>query len=274
MKRRSFVSGMAATAIWTGLRSADAALDAAESSVIKHYLAALQRRRYAEAFGLLSVAEQRYFDSAANFASIFTADDLALESFRILASRRAAPYGTAVLVRERVTFLDHAHQQTARATVTVPYGLVGTDPVRVKDPYHPWRAVAPRAFAATTHGVRASIRKVSFFTGRLEAVIAFANVGMASATVLPYGRSIAEDSHARVYHPLSTRLPGLTDRTLYAGLRLAPNAEYTGFISFLTPARFQPETLAFTFGPVLLDGSNAPFAITVAPYAMPLPSSA
>ncbi len=246
---------------------APAALTKPQRTVVEDYVRALQRHQYADAFALLTAGERRYFGSSANFASAFAADRLTIRTARIIGSRPDAPLGTIVVASERVTFYDFAHRTQAAATVTVPYGVVGRAPARIKDPYHPWRAVAPQAVSGQAGSVRITVRKLAFFTGRMETTVQFANVGAQTVTILPYGRSVVRDD-GKAYVPLATRLPSLTDPTLYTGLRLAPNAEYTGLITFVTPARFTPASLTFTFGPALKDGSDTPFDIVLARYRL------
>jgi hypothetical protein len=85
---------------------------------------------------------------------------------------------------------------------------------------------------------------------------------------LPYGRSTLRDAKGTVFHPIATRLPALTDKALYLGLRLPSSAEYTGFITFATPDRFQPASLRLSLAPALSDGGDAPFALDFAPFAL------
>lgn len=268
MRRGLSVAGAAVFLTLFSAARADAALPSSQRSVVKHYVQALAGRRYTAAFGLLTPDERRYFGTPANFASGFQAERLAIDAFRITASRpQGAALGTVVLVSERIAFFDFAHQLLARATVTVPYGVIGAAPPRIKDPYHPWRAMAV-SDSASSGGLRISLRKLSFFTGRLEAIITFANLGTRPVTLLPYGRSVVRDDGGKAYVPLETRLPSLTDRTLYTGLRLSGNAQYTGLMTFATPARFEPAGLSFTFGPALLDGTDAPFEIALPRFAL------
>lgn len=244
-----------------------AALKPAERSLVDRYVAAIEAHRYTVAFRLLEAPEQRYFGSVANFASVFSADRLDVARFRIVGSTRRPPLGTLVFVRERVAFFDHAQQARVKADMTVPYGL--TAALRIKDPYHPWRAVVPGSMWGESAGVRIIVRKLSFFTGRLEAILTFLNTGPRPITVLPYGRSVLRDEAGKAYTPLATRFPSLTDPTLYTGLRLPPEAQYTGLMTFITPRRFAATSLAFSFGPVLADGSGEPFEIALPHYVVP-----
>jgi hypothetical protein len=249
---------------------APAALSGPQLGVLQQYLTALRAGRYDRAFALLTDPERRYFGNATNYASVYAADRLSIMSFRVLASTTEPKRGTVALVSERIGFFDQAHQVAGTATAKVAYGILPSrGGPRIKDPYHPWRAFAPAGLAVTNSGVRASVRKISFYTGRLEVVVTFANLGDATVTLLPYGRSVVRDDRGKAYTPVATRLPGLTDKTLFTGLRLAGSGQYTGLMTFLTPDRFAPKTLTITFAPALLDGGDAPFDLALPAYTLP-----
>jgi hypothetical protein len=249
---------------------ARAALSGADRSVLARYLGELQHAHYAAAFALLSDAERRYFGSVANYSSVYAADRLQIVSFRILGSTSEPGRGTVALVSERIGFFDYAHQLPGSATAKVAYGILAS-PLgpRIKDPYHPWRAVAPAGLSTTAFGVRATIRKISFFTGRIELVVTFQNRSDATVTLLPYGRSVVRDDAGKAYTPVATRLPGLTDKTLFTGLRLPGSGQYTGLMTFLTSNRFAPKTLTITLAPALVDGADAPFELDLPTYTLP-----
>jgi len=247
---------------------AAANLSHAQRTVLAAYLAALEGARYEAAFALLDAGERRYFGTARNYASSYVADRFELESFRIVASESTAA-GTVAVVSERVRFVDHASDAPASATVKVPYGIVSASAGEaIHDPGHPWRADAPSGAVAESGGLRATIRKVSFFTGRVEFVVTFENRGPRAVTLLPYGRSVLRDAAGTVYRPIAVRAPGLTDTELYLGLRLPSSARYTGFMTFATPERFTPRSLQLTLAPALADGANEPFDLPFAPIAI------
>jgi hypothetical protein len=51
---------------------------------------------------------------------------------------------------------------------------------------------------------------------------------------------------------------------LFEGLRLAPDARYTGTLAFACdPLDDRPRSFALTLAPLLADGADAPFAISV-----------
>jgi hypothetical protein len=252
-----------------GPMRADAALAKAERSVLSQYVGALQAGRYDAAFTLLSRDEQRYFGSAANYASVFAADRLKIDAFSIVASKTDR-LGTVALVSERIEFFDQAHQSPGRVTAKVAYGILRAGSgYAIKDPYHPWRALAPADFAGDTNGVRVLVRKLSFYSGRLEMVATFQNSADRPVTLLPYGRTSLRDESGKSYAPIFSRLPGLTDKTLYTGLRLPPSGEYTGLMTFLTPARFAPASLTLTIAPALFDRADAPFEIPLPAFQLP-----
>ncbi len=247
---------------------AAARLSPSERTVLGAYLAALEHARYDAAFALLDAGERRYFGTEQNYASSYVADRFALVRYRILGSA-STPAGTVAVVSERVRFLDHARDAVASATVKVPYGIVRAPHAgeAIHDPGHPWRAEAPTGMTAESGGLRATVRKVSFFTGRVEFVVTFENRGAETVTLLPYGRSVLRDAAGTVYRPIAARAPGLTDAQLYLGLRLPSSARYTGFVTFATPERFTPRSLQLTLAPALADGGNEPFDLSFAPLA-------
>jgi hypothetical protein len=250
-------------------RAAESHLAPAARSVLVRYLDALAKGNYDQAFRFLAAADRKYFKSARNFGSIFEADDLHLDSYTIVGSRSGGSLGYLALVSERVRFLDHAHQAPGSATVKVPYGLLraGNGYV-VRDPGHPWKAFRPADAAATVSGLRVTVRKVSLFSDRVEVVLTFANVAEGFVTLLPYGRSTLRDDGGTIAHPLATKLPGLMDKQLYLGLRLAAHARYTGTLDFkLNTAGVHALTLSVN--PSLRDGADAPFEVQLPAMAVP-----
>ncbi len=249
--------------------AARAALTSPQRVVLTAYLDALAHGRYASAFALLSDDERRYFRSATNLQSVYDADRFKILSFRIVGSE-TTPKGTVALVSERVSFADRAHDAVGSAAVRVPYAIVpGRTGPAIRDPGHPWRAVAPQGAEVSVNGLRAVVRKVSFFTGRVELVITFENRGDGAVTVLPYGRSVLRDAKGAVFHPIATRYDSLTDRTLYTGLRLPASGRYTGFLTFATPDRFVPASLRLSLAPALADGADAPFSLDFPAFSLP-----
>ena len=150
----------------------------------------------------------------------------------------------------------------------MPVGVVSeAGEWRIKDPGHPWRAFAARA-SAQAHDIRVSVEKMSFFAHRIEAVVRFVNTGARFVTVLPYGKSVLRDSAGHRFPLIDTRDWSLTDKTLFEGLRLAPDAQYTGTLSFeCGPLADSVRTFALTIAPLLVDGADAPFTIRVDPIA-------
>lgn len=269
---RTLVAALAVAALVGLAKPAEAALTASERAVLVRYLDALSHERYEIAFTLLSVPEQRYFASAKNFATSFAADRLRIERFKVIGSSTVAGAGAVAVVMEHVRFFDHAKDAAGTLDANVRYGVVpGPHGPAIKDPFHPWHALAPSAVAIEKNGIRATVRKVSFFTGRVEIVVTFANYGTESVTVLPYGRTVLRDDAGHAYVPLATKLPSLTDRTLYEGLRLAPSARYTGALTFPTADRFAPKTLGMTLAPLVADGGDAPFELTIPSFNVQLP---
>jgi len=235
-----------------------------QTAIVSRYLDAMRAGRYDAAYELLNRAERAYYRDPQNFASIYAADGYRVSAFRITSSRGDARMGRVFFVRETARFRDHAHDLNLIVTATVPVGVVSDGAQwRIKDPGHPWRAFAADASAAA-NGIRAVVKKVSFFERRIEVVVSFINTGSNFVTILPYGRSLLRNGSARSYRAIETRDWGLTDKTLFEGLRLAPDAQYTGTIAFACePLRDAPTQLSLTLAPLLIDGGDAPFALDI-----------
>jgi hypothetical protein len=243
--------------------------DPAAKRVLVSYLGALRDQHYPEAFRLLEARERAYFKTPGNFASSFKADDLRIGSFQVVGSRDSGSLGILGNVSEKVRFFDHAHQSPGSATVTVLYGLVHAgDGWAIKDPYHPWKAFRTPGIESTVSGLRITVRKVSLFAGRIEVVLTFFNGGPGAVTVLPYGRAVLRGDGVP-YHPIATKLPALTDKALYVGLRLAAGAQYTGTLNFAVPATTSVRHLQLTVAPVLRDGADAPFEVGLPTITVP-----
>jgi hypothetical protein len=85
-------------------------------------------------------------------------------------------------------------------------------------------------------------------------------------TILPYGRSVLRDDRGGIYRLIATKDWSITDKRLYEGIPLAPDAEYTGSMAFSTAARFAEADRGWslTLAPALRDGGTEPFDVTVA----------
>jgi len=231
---------------------------------LERYLAAIRTERYPAAFALLAAGTKRYFGTAANYASIFRADGLRLERYRIVGAV-AAPGGLVATVDETSRYVDVARQSVDEAEGRVLYGVVPEAATyRIKDPYHPWRAVAPAGIGRVVAGLGVTVRKLSFFTGRVDAVVTFENRGAEAVTLLP-NRTILRDERGNVLHALIDPSIPYTDREIRRGLRLPANARYTGVIAFASVDRYTPLALALSVGPLLTDGADRPFSIDLPP---------
>lgn len=234
------------------------------TALVEQYLAALERAHYDAAFALLNAREQQYYRDADNFGSVYVADRYRVVAVHVLGMRSDAHVGRVYFVRETARFRDHARDADLTVTATVPVGVI-RDQNRwaIKDPGHPWRAFASRA-STIAGGVRLRVKKISFFARRIEAVVSVANESPSFITFLPYGRSLLRDSAGHVYRPIVTRDWSLTDKAFFEGLRLAPNAQYTGMLAFTcVPLSNERRTFALTFAPVLAAGADVPFSIVV-----------
>jgi hypothetical protein len=269
MKRRCGAVALAIGLAWPlPLRAAPASFEPvphnAQTAIVQTYLRALHDARYDAAFRLLNDAARAYYRDAQNLRSIYAADAYRITSFTLLGAHGDDVRGRVYFARETARFRDHAHDVDLKVTATVPVGVVPEHGGwSIKDPGHPWRAFATRA-SAHADGVVVRVKKVSFFTRRIEAVVSFANSGERFVTVLPYGKSVLRDAAGHPYRLIETRDWSLTDKVLFEGLRLAPNARYTGTLAFVCePLDDSARTFALTVAPFLADGGDAPFAIRV-----------
>jgi hypothetical protein len=270
--RRSIAAAAAAVVLLAAAPAArlDPVPPGAQTALVRRYVDALAAKRYADAYALLDARARAYFRNARNFASVFTADGFALESYALLGSRGTAAF-RLYFAREAIRLFDPAHDAPATAEVTVAYGVIGADArARIKDLGRPWRAVALSA-NAESNGLRVSVKKVSFYARAIACVVTFTNLGNGFLTVLPYGRSVLRDAAGHVYRPIvNTTSWAETDRRLFLGVRLASGARVTGVLSFAAPR--QPDgalRFGLTLGPNLRDGAALPFALDVANVAAP-----
>jgi len=236
----------------------------AQTALIERYLDAQRGGRYDVAYGLLVDSERSYFGDAASYRSVFDADGVVLESTRLLGAEGDAN-GRVYFVRERLTYVDHATDLRRELDATVPLGVVREHGVlHVKDPGKPYRAFASAAtFDASS--LRITVKKVEFFPDRIDVVLTFANVGDNLVTILPYNKSVLRDDRGGVYRILAVKNWSITDKRLFEGIPLAPNAQYTGWLAFsATRLDNVKRSWSLTVAPALREGSDAPFEVTVA----------
>jgi hypothetical protein len=234
------------------------------TTIVHRYLAAIAAQHFVDAYALLSPTQHGYFRNAANFASVFAADDAALVTFSIVGVR-ADGSAHVVVVRERIAFDDPAHDVHVTTDVMVPYVVTGdATQLRILEPAgRPWRAFATSA-TTTSGGLRVTVKKVAFDTHAIRVVVTMQNDGPGFVTVLPDGRSVLRDDVAELFHPLVTRDWTITDHQFFLGLRLAPNSRYTGVLAFATPVLDdRARRFTLSLGPIVRDGGTAPFAVDV-----------
>lgn len=236
----------------------------AQSALVQKYVDAQRAGRYADAYALLTSGEQAYFGDAEAYRSVFAADDVALREARIVGAR-GDERGRVFFVRERIAFTDHAHDVRREAEATVPLGVLSEGgALRIKDPGKPYRAFAANA-SASASGLRLTVKKVDFYPGRIDVVLTFANTGSNFVTVLPYGKSVLRDDRGGVYRVAASKDWTVTDKQLFEGVPLAPDAQYTGSLVFAAP-RIGPDrrSWSLTVAPALREGGDVPFDLTVA----------
>ncbi len=234
-----------------------------QTAVVRKYVDALKARDYDAAFALLTDDERRYFGDAASYRSVFEADGVAVER-AVIAGARGDERGRVFWVRERIAYVDHATDARREVDATVPLGVLpehGT--LHVKDPGKPYRAFASSS-SADVSGLRVTVKKVDFYPDRVDVVVTFANLGDNFVTLLPYAKSVLRDDRGGVYRVLATKDWTVTDKQLYQGVPLAPNARYTGSIAFTAP-RFGgvPRTWTLSVAPALREGADEPFDVNV-----------
>lgn len=236
-----------------------------QTAVVQRYVDALREARFDRAFALLSADERAYFGDAAAFRSVFAADGFTLTS-AALAGARGDDRARVFFVRENASYVDHADDARHSLEATVPIGVVMQHGApRIKDPGKPYRAFASSS-AAYGSGLRVTVKKVDFYPDRIDVVVTFTNVGDGFVTVLPYGRSVLRDGRGGVYRLIATKDWNVTDKRLYEGIPLAPDARYTGSMAFATAARFRDADRGWTLtvAPALRDGGDRPFSVAVA----------
>jgi hypothetical protein len=240
-----------------------------QTALVRRYVDALAGARYADAYALLDPAARAYYRSAQNFAGTFTADAFAIASYTFTGTRGDARF-RLYFARERIRVRDPARDAIGSATVTVPYGVIGSDAdARIKDLGRPWRAFASSA-ATVQNGFRVRVNKVAFYARSIAVVVTLANVGTGYMTTLPYGRCVLRDTEGHVYRPIIAGDFRQTDRRLFLGMHLAADEQITGVLSFATP-RLPDRVRRFTLtvGPNVREDGSAPFTVDVAKLAPP-----
>lgn len=237
----------------------------AQTATVKRYVEAQKAGKYADAFALLNPAAKTYFRNADNYASVFTTDKLRIVSYSIggvVAGGNDA--FRLYFVKEAANFHDPSHDVTLATTFTLPLGVLGNGAAaRIKDLGKPWKAFASTA-TQTVNGLRVEVRKVAYYDTYVSLVVVFANLGDSFVTLLPYGRTALRDETGAVYPIIALKNWAVTDRRLYLGMRLAPNAQYAGAMSFTIPKRDDiKHRFTLTVSPTLRDGTDEPFALDV-----------
>ena len=272
MTRRALAALLAMLALLTPSPSA-AAPSGAAVDVALTYARAVGSGNYEKAYALLTTGMQRYFGNLHNYRSVFTAERFHAGDFKALGVQRAGD-ARIVTLREEITYLNHGTQQLGHGRLQLRYRVVREgNGYRVDDQGHPYRSFLPSGNASVDrNGVKVVVRELAFYPRRIEIALTFENDGNAFMTFLPYGRTLLRDG-SNVYHPLDTRNWLLTDRQLFLGLRLAPNARYTGQIDFLAPGRLEDRARTFelTIAPALPEGADQPIEFVMPPITVPAP---
>jgi hypothetical protein len=244
----------------------------ARTGLVQKYIDALRARRYNDAYALLSGGERAYFGDGASYRSVYDADRIALRSARVLGAR-CTNEGCVYFVRERISYVDHANDVSRTLEATVPIGVLSErGALRIKDPGKPYRAFATNATTEVS-GLRVTVKKAEFFPDRIALTVTFTNLGDRFVTLLPYGKSVLRDDRGGLYRIIAIKDWSVTDKQLFEGVPLAPNARYTGALAF-TAQRITNRKLrwALTIAPALREDADLPFDLTV-DFAAPSPRS-
>ena len=271
MKRRALAALVATLVLLAPTRSAAASPSGPAVDAALAYARAVGSGEYAKAYAMLTAAMQRYFGGLHNYESVFTAERFSAtdpKAVRVVQEKDAQ----IVTLREAIAFLNHGTQKLGHGRLALRYRVVREGSAyRVDDEGHPYRSYVPSGdLAVDRKGVKIIVRELAFYPRRIEMALTFENDGTAFITFLPYGRTLLRDG-SNIYHPLDTRNWLLTDRQLFLGLRLAPNARYTGQIDFLTPGRLddRARTYDLTVAPALPEGADQPIEFVLPEIAVP-----
>ena len=235
----------------------------AQTAVVKAYVNALRAGRYDVAFALLTDDERKYYGDANSYRSVFTADGIVLRRATV-AGARGDDRGRVFFARERIAYIDHATDKRREVDATVPLGVLPEHgALHIKDPGKPYRAFASTS-TADASGLRVTVKKVDFYPDRIDVVVTFVNLSDNYVTLLPYGKSVLRDDRGGVYRILATKNWTVTDKPLFQGVPLAPNAQYTGSLAFTAPRLGDVKrSWSVTVAPALREGADEPFDVTV-----------
>ncbi|MDQ6932423.1 MAG: hypothetical protein M3160_04515 [Candidatus Eremiobacteraeota bacterium] len=238
------------------------ATNLAQSGALHVYLGALMHRDYGTAYAHLTGSERRYFHNARNLASVFEADHFRLRRYAVAGSigndaRRI------IFVREQFSVKDFAHNSDVTLDATVPYGILRSENhYDVKDAGHPWKALVLNV-DSTNRGASVAVRKVSLFPKYVQLLLTFVNRGDGFLTILPYRKSVLKDDRGSIYRIIEAKDWRITDKQLFLGLRIAGNAQYTGFLNFGLPKGSIAGNLHLEVAPLLRDGDAVPFSVSL-----------
>lgn len=258
MKKTSRVPALASALVLFG----GVARNDAQSGALQVYLSALMHRDYDTAYAHLTGSERAYFHNARNLASVFESDRFRLRRYALLGS-----IGTGarriVFVKEQFSVKDFAHNRDVTFDATVPYGVVLSDRhYDVKDAGHPWKAIVLNV-DSSKRGAYIVVRKVSFFPKYVQLLVTFVNTGDGFLTILPYRKSVLKDDAGLIYRIIEVKDWRITDKQLFLGLRIAGNAQYTGFLNFGLPNGSIAGNLHLEVAPLLRDRDAVPFSVSL-----------
>ena len=253
-----FVVAFAAGAV--PVRASDAV------ATLRTYLQAVSSADYARAYASLDTPSRRYYGSERNYASWFRALHVRLRSYKI------SPVAGGLEAQEQLRLFDPALGRDAAGVQRVRYALTRErGAVLVRDLEHPRQAFAPSA-QATVDGACVVVDDVELYRSHVAIRLTLRKTDAGFATFLPYNKTVLTDQDERVYPLLVSHDWRVTDKTLFLGMRLAGNAQYTGTMRFRIPGGATPRVLHLEVAPVVRDGGRlAPFGVPLPPIEVALP---
>lgn len=220
----------------------------------QRYAQALLHADYHSAYARLTRGSQTYYGSEANFGSWFRASHVRVERADVRAQR-----GAEFTIVLRGMLFDFTQERIVPGRITFAVSAASRG---IEDRSRPRKTATPSGVAAA-NGATAIVRDIEFYEHRIALRLTLVNTGSGFATFLPYNKTVLKDQDDRVYPLIAGRDWALTDRPMFAGLRLAGNAEYTGVMCFRIPTGATPRQLHLEIAPVIRAGADArPFALS------------
>jgi hypothetical protein len=244
--------------------------DPAAVTVVRRYVEALEKPDAQAAFALLTPAQQKYFGDPDDFASNQSTTSYRIASYTIAKSTQRNPQLVEVDVDQVVSFFDIATQSASSVRVTEPYFALRTaGSWGVKELFQPWKSYAPKT-SGRTGGLVVIVDRIEFFDRRIQVDCTLRNLGPQPVQVLPLLKTTLAFSGGATYPALKDAHFPVNDQEFFEGVRIYPEHQVVGWISFAVPSRTDADMLAtFVVSPAIADGAAAPVSVTVGPMRLP-----